>query len=250
MFGSNFHRFQGGDRASFRALGGRLYGGKDRKAHEPFPNPYRTAVVYCNDRREHDRQHPGLRAPRISVWAISRSEEWCVQPLPDHSPAPCAMRHKKQRSTTPSGWRSLTQPPLGRAARKRNRVVCNRGNAKPGLASSKTTAATTFVSSVPPARKRVRPRATAAASRAMASSSETAQRAQMVTSPSTGTRVNGPPHPAKKRTAVLKAGAMSETGRTGGSGSSNVGARESATETEEPSQPCSSARLFYADPAR
>ena len=32
-----------------QSLGERLYSGKDRNAHDPYPNPYRTAIVACND---------------------------------------------------------------------------------------------------------------------------------------------------------------------------------------------------------
>ena len=50
VLGSNFHNHQGDDRASLEALGERLYAGKDRTPHEPYPDPYRTAIVACNDR--------------------------------------------------------------------------------------------------------------------------------------------------------------------------------------------------------
>lgn len=50
VLGSNFHNYEGDDRASLEAFGERRYARKDRTPNEPYPNPYRTAFVACNDR--------------------------------------------------------------------------------------------------------------------------------------------------------------------------------------------------------
>ena len=46
--GSNFHMDAGNSEEELAALIERLYGGKDRGAHAPDPNPYRVALVACN----------------------------------------------------------------------------------------------------------------------------------------------------------------------------------------------------------
>ena len=49
VLGSNFHRIEGDTQAAVQALVEKWFSGKDRGPHAPFPNPYRTAIIACND---------------------------------------------------------------------------------------------------------------------------------------------------------------------------------------------------------